>query len=49
MIYADTIGVDKVYEGICKFRERYGDLYWTPAPLLEKLAKEGGTFTDWKK
>ncbi len=49
MFYADTIGLNKVYEAICKYRERYGDLYWTPAPLLEKLAKEGKTFSDWKK
>jgi hypothetical protein len=25
------------------FRAKYGD-FWTPAPLLEKLAKEGRTF-----
>ena len=49
MIYADIVGLNKVYEAICKYRDRYGDLYWTPAPLLEKLAKEGKTFTGWKK
>lgn len=47
MCYADTIGVKKVYEGICKYRERYGDLYWTPAPLLEQLAREDKTFEGW--
>ncbi|MFT5131613.1 MAG: 3-hydroxyacyl-CoA dehydrogenase [Gammaproteobacteria bacterium] len=49
MIYADTVGLSNIYEAIAKYRERYGDLYWTPAPLLEKLAKEGKTFTEWKK
>ncbi len=49
MIYADIVGLSNVYDAICKFRERYGDLYWTPAPLLEQLAKEGGTFTGWRK
>ncbi len=49
MIYADTLGLDKVYQAINKYRERYGDLYWTPAPLLEKLAKEGKTFSEWSK
>ncbi len=49
MIYADTLGLDNVYQAINKYRERYGDLYWTPAPLLEQLAKEGKTFSEWKK
>jgi 3-hydroxyacyl-CoA dehydrogenase len=49
MIYADTVGVGNVYEAICKYRERYGDLYWTPAPLLEQLASEGKTLTEWRK
>ncbi len=46
MIYADTVGVKHIYDAICSYRERYGDLYWTPAPLLEKLANEGGNFSD---
>jgi len=49
MKYADTLGLEKVYEGICKYRQRYGDLWWTPAPLLEKLANEGGTFQEWSE
>ncbi len=49
MIYADIIGLNNVYEAICKYRERYGDLYWTPAPLLEQLAKEDKTFTGWER
>ena len=49
MIYADIAGLGNVYEAICKYRDRYGDLYWTPASLLEKLAKEGKTFSEWKK
>lgn len=49
MIYADIIGTAKVYEAICKYRQRYGHLYWTPAALLVELAKEDKTFTAWKK
>ena len=49
MFYADIIGTAKVYDAICKYRERYGDLYWTPAALLEELAKEDKTFTAWRK
>jgi len=49
MKYADTLGLKQVYEGICKYRERYGDLWWTPAPLLERLADEGGAFQQWSE
>jgi len=28
-------------------RESYGELYWTPAPLLEDLANSGKTFDQW--
>jgi len=49
MFYADLIGLKQVYDGICLFRERYGDRYWTPASLLEQLAKEGKTFSEWSE
>ena len=38
--YADAIGLARVLERICEFRERFGIENWTPAPLLEKLVKE---------
>jgi 3-hydroxyacyl-CoA dehydrogenase len=47
MFYADHVGLKQVYETISKYREHYGDRYWTPAPLLEQLAKEGKTFSEW--
>ena len=47
MKYADMVGLDKVYAAVNKYRERYGDLWWTPAPLLEQLAGEGRTFREW--
>ena len=47
MHYADAVGVKNVYDDVQKYRERYGDLYWTPAPLLEQLAKDGQTFDQW--
>lgn len=49
MFFADTIGLPTVLEGIEKYRSRYGDLYWTPAPLLKQLAGEGKTFTEWSR
>ena len=47
MTYADMVGLKDVYDVMNKYRERYGDLHWTPAPLLVKLAAEGKTFTKW--
>jgi 3-hydroxyacyl-CoA dehydrogenase len=40
MFYADTIGLKKIYEAILKYKDAVGPEYWTPSPLLEKLAKE---------
>ncbi|MDH3647892.1 MAG: 3-hydroxyacyl-CoA dehydrogenase NAD-binding domain-containing protein [Gammaproteobacteria bacterium] len=49
MFYADTVGIKKVYDTICHFRntldDRFG--YWEPAPLLEKLARTGKTFAEY--
>jgi len=44
MWYADTVGLKKVYERVCEFEREHGEL-WTPAPLLKRLAEEGGRFT----
>lgn len=43
MFWADKQGLDNILNDILKFRSEYGD-FWTPAPLLERLAKEGKTF-----
>ncbi|TVS14794.1 MAG: 3-hydroxyacyl-CoA dehydrogenase [Gammaproteobacteria bacterium] len=43
MFWADQQGLSNIYQDILKFREEYGD-FWKPAPLLERLAKEGKTF-----
>jgi len=48
MFYADTVGLQSVLDGIARYRQRYGDRYWTPAPLLERLAREGRTFAEWQ-
>ncbi|MCC5808854.1 MAG: enoyl-CoA hydratase/isomerase family protein [Ectothiorhodospiraceae bacterium] len=45
MFYADSVGVKTVYDRIVEFQKQYGD-DWKPAPLLEKLAREGGKFGD---
>ncbi len=45
MFYADQVGVKTVYDKVVEFQERFGD-DWKPAPLLERLAREGGKFGD---
>ena len=45
MRYADYIGLENIYNDMLKFKTEHGD-EWTPAPLLEKLAKEGKGFKD---
>lgn len=44
MFYADQVGLKTVYEAILKYQEQFGAEYWKPAPLLERLAKEGKGF-----
>ena len=44
MFYADTVGLKNVYEAILKYKDIVGAEYWTPSPLIEKLAKEGKGF-----
>ncbi len=45
MWYADTVGLKKVYERICDFRQGLGS-WWEPAPLLQRLAEQGKTFAE---
>ncbi|PWT98261.1 MAG: 3-hydroxyacyl-CoA dehydrogenase [Terriglobia bacterium] len=43
MWYADTVGLAKIYRRIEEFHNQHGP-HWEPAPLLRRLAAEGGTF-----
>ena len=46
MFYADTVGLDKVYEFMTTLYQEQGE--WAkPAPLLDKLANEGKSFKDY--
>jgi 3-hydroxyacyl-CoA dehydrogenase len=45
MFYADLVGVKTVYERVAAFHRELGDR-WKPAPLLERLAREGRTFQE---
>ena len=44
MFWADQQGLDKVLADIRKYHDIYGGTTWEPAPLLEKLVKEGKGF-----
>jgi 3-hydroxyacyl-CoA dehydrogenase len=44
MFYADAVGLKTVLGRIEEFRERHGQDLWQPAPLLRRLAEDGGTF-----
>ena len=48
MFYADSIGLDVIYRRILEFRRTLDPRYWTPAPLLEKLALAGSNFAQWQ-
>jgi 3-hydroxyacyl-CoA dehydrogenase len=48
MWYADTIGLGKVYDRVCEFRQQHGEL-WEPAPLLKRLAEANQTFAEFNQ
>jgi 3-hydroxyacyl-CoA dehydrogenase len=45
MFYADRVGLKTIYEKVSAFHRQLGER-WKPAPLLERLAGEGSTFTE---
>ena len=45
MFWADQIGLKALRDRMREFKERTGDGFWTPAPLLDRLADEGKGFT----
>jgi len=49
MFWADHIGLEKILTGMKKYRKKFDPLFWQPAPLLEKLVREGKTFADWDR
>jgi 3-hydroxyacyl-CoA dehydrogenase len=46
MFYADRVGLPQIYERIAAFHREHG-ARWRPAPLLERLAREGSSFRAW--
>jgi 3-hydroxyacyl-CoA dehydrogenase len=45
MMFADTVGLQKVYQRTCHYHQQHGP-WWEPAPLLQELANRGGKFAD---
>ena len=45
MFYADMVGLRTVYDAVSRYHDTLGEA-WRPAPLLERLARAGGTFND---
>ncbi|MCZ8131758.1 MAG: 3-hydroxyacyl-CoA dehydrogenase NAD-binding domain-containing protein [Steroidobacteraceae bacterium] len=46
MFYADTLGLPQVLARIEALADRHGTHFWTPAPLLVALAREGLSFAE---
>jgi 3-hydroxyacyl-CoA dehydrogenase len=47
MFYADSVGLSKVRDSIRRLGDQHGLEFWRVAPVLEQLAREGGTFGAW--
>ena len=48
MFHADAVGLKKIHERVAAFHRELGPR-WEPAPLLERLAREGRTFRDFDR
>ena len=44
MYYADTLGLDKVRDGLLALMQKTGESYWQPSELLLKLVQESKGF-----
>ncbi len=48
MFYAQTLGLKRLLDGMLKYRDIFGPMHWQPAPLLERLVREGKTLADYE-
>ena len=44
MFWADSIGLKAVRDQMLAYKKQSGDDFWTPAPLLDRLAEAGKGF-----
>ena len=49
MYHADSLGLDHVLARIEAYRAHLGDRWWTPAGLLQRLAREGKSFAGYDR
>jgi 3-hydroxyacyl-CoA dehydrogenase len=47
MYWADSVGLDRVLDTMERFHAEHGE-WLRPAPLLQRLAREGGSFGGWR-
>jgi 3-hydroxyacyl-CoA dehydrogenase len=48
MHYADHVGLRQVLTVMSRLRQEHGDRYWTAAPLIERLERDGRGLADWQ-
>lgn len=48
MFYVETLGLERLLEGLRRYRQRYGPMHWEPAPLLVELAASGMSLAAWE-
>ncbi|MGH8252296.1 MAG: 3-hydroxyacyl-CoA dehydrogenase NAD-binding domain-containing protein, partial [Steroidobacteraceae bacterium] len=48
MFHADTLGLPGVLDAIRVYARQQGERFWTPAPLIERLAAENSGFSAWQ-
>jgi len=48
MFHAGTLGLKSLLDGMMKYRDIFGPMHWQPAPLLERLVREGRTLADYE-
>jgi 3-hydroxyacyl-CoA dehydrogenase len=46
MFWADSVGLRTLRNRMLEFKKQTGDLFWTPAPLLDRLADAGKGFLE---
>ncbi|MDJ0917316.1 MAG: 3-hydroxyacyl-CoA dehydrogenase NAD-binding domain-containing protein [Woeseiaceae bacterium] len=49
MHYADVVGLPVILETIQTFKEKLSSDNWTPSPLLERLAEQGISLSEWAR
>ncbi len=48
MFYAQTIGLDKLLDGMNKYCRLFGPMHWEPAALLVELVEQNKTLSEWE-